>query len=65
MACEMARILVKYKVETLDALSQASLGICIYIKDCRGSDVSNPLTLSNECDTPTYFKVETLEVSNG
>ena len=60
IAMKISKYCVKYGVEMLRAITQASLGFCLCIKDCRGSSVSNPLTPLNRCDTPTYFKVEML-----
>ena len=61
-----ARIFVMLEVDTLRAEIPKPYSVFLFkSKDCRGSDVSNPLTLLSECDTPTYFKVETLGGSNG
>ena len=59
-----ARYFVIYRVETQRAISQALLGFVIF-KVYGGSRVSNPLTLLSECDTPIFYKVETLGGSNG
>ncbi len=59
-----ARYFVIYRVEILRAISQALLGFVIF-KVYGGSRVSNPLTLLSECDTPIFYKVETLGGSNG
>ena len=50
----------KYRVERIRDILKPHWDL-LYIKDCRGSSVSNPLTLLIECDTPTYFKVETIQ----
>ena len=63
---KIAKSSVNYNVETLRAFSPALRAIVLYIRNCRGSGVSNPLTLLSECNTPTYFKnVETLGEANG
>ena len=55
---------VSYRVDTLRANLPKPYSVFLFkSKDCRGSDVSNPLTLLSECDTPTYFNVETLRRS--